>query len=169
MIDKCALTESLTVCSFVFVEFISPAVMVPENRLETMLKQAVDHQIKNCFYHDNRNTSKSLYSDHVCDKYVRFSYISNACFCYLPQYACWQCSQLIHVRIKYRTGIPTVTRQVLERHTNEVWYISFSHDGKYLASASADSKIIIWNLEVKSVRNVGHFTLWSLFLTRLSY
>ncbi|KAG0295600.1 hypothetical protein BGZ97_004794 [Linnemannia gamsii] len=94
-------------------KFISPAVMVPENRLETMLKQAMDHQIKNCFYHDNRNTSKSLYSDHICDK----------------------------------TGIPTVTRQVLERHTNEVWYISFSHDGKYLASASADSKIIIWNLE----------------------
>lgn len=44
--------------------------MVPENRLETMLKQAVDHQIKNCFYHDNRNTSKSLYSDHICDKYA---------------------------------------------------------------------------------------------------
>ncbi|KAG0264421.1 hypothetical protein BG011_006897 [Mortierella polycephala] len=46
-------------------KFISPAVMVPENRLETMLKQAVELQIKNCFYHDNRNVSSSLYSDHT--------------------------------------------------------------------------------------------------------
>ncbi|KAI8605976.1 WD40-repeat-containing domain protein [Dissophora ornata] len=94
-------------------KFISPAVMVPENRLETMLTQAVEMQIKNCFYHDNRNTSNSLYSDHVCDK----------------------------------TGIPSVSHHVLDGHTNEVWYISFSHDGKYLASASADHRVIIWNLE----------------------
>ncbi|KAI7824683.1 WD40-repeat-containing domain protein [Gamsiella multidivaricata] len=94
-------------------KYISPAVMVPENRLETMLKQAVELQIKNCLYHDNRNTTNSLYSDHICDK----------------------------------TGIPSISRQVLDGHTNEVWYISFSHDGRYLASASADHRIIIWNLE----------------------
>ncbi|KAI1306428.1 hypothetical protein EDD11_004759 [Mortierella claussenii] len=94
-------------------EYISPAVMVPENRLETMLKQAVESQIKNCFYHNHRNTSNSLYSDHACEK----------------------------------TGIPSVSRQVLVGHSNEVWYISFSHDGRYLASASLDTKIIIWSLE----------------------
>ncbi|KAG0001041.1 hypothetical protein BGZ65_003846, partial [Modicella reniformis] len=94
-------------------KYISPAVMVPESRLETMLKQATELQTMNCFYHDNRNTTSSLYSDHVCEK----------------------------------TGIPTVSRRVLDSHTNEVWYISFSHDGRYLASASADRRIIIWNLE----------------------
>ncbi|KAG0198512.1 hypothetical protein BGX28_008047 [Mortierella sp. GBA30] len=94
-------------------KFISPAVMVPENRLETMLKQAAELQIKNCYYHDNRNTSNSLYSDHVCNK----------------------------------SGVPTVTRHVLDSHTHEVWYITFSHDGRYLASASADSRVIIWSLE----------------------
>ncbi|KAF9354010.1 hypothetical protein BGX26_008228 [Mortierella sp. AD094] len=94
-------------------KYISPAVMVPENRLETMLKQAVELQIKNCIYHDSRNTTNSLYSDHVCDK----------------------------------IGVPSVTRQVLDGHNKEVWYISFSHDGRYLASASEDSKIIIWDLE----------------------
>ncbi|KAF9362637.1 hypothetical protein BGX34_005779 [Mortierella sp. NVP85] len=46
-----------------------------------------------------------------------------------------------------RTGIPTVTRRVLEGHVNEVWHISFSHNGRFLASASADRRIIIWNLE----------------------
>lgn len=44
--------------------------MVPENRLETMLKQAIEMQVVNCFYHDNRNTSSTLYSDHKCEKYV---------------------------------------------------------------------------------------------------
>lgn len=44
--------------------------MVPENRLETMLKQAIELQIANCLYHDNRNMSCTLYSDHVCEKYV---------------------------------------------------------------------------------------------------
>ncbi|KAG0350937.1 hypothetical protein BG005_009555, partial [Podila minutissima] len=95
-------------------KFISPAVMVPEHRLETLLKQATEQQIKNCFYHDSRSDAPySLYSDHVCDK----------------------------------VGIPSVTRQVLEGHTNEVWYISFSHDGKYLASTSVDFRVIIWDLE----------------------
>ncbi|KAF9379455.1 hypothetical protein CPB97_008950 [Podila verticillata] len=95
-------------------KFISPAVMVPEHRLETLLKQANEQQIKNCFYHDSRNDAPySLYSDHVCDK----------------------------------VGVPSVTRQVLEGHTNEVWYISFSHDGKYLASTSVDYRVIIWDLE----------------------
>ncbi len=50
------------------IEYISPAIMVPEHRLETMLKQAADLQIKNCYYHDNRNASTSLYSDHLCKK-----------------------------------------------------------------------------------------------------
>lgn len=59
----------LTVLSICFLEFISPAVMVPEHRLETLLKQANEQQIKNCFYHDSRNDAPySLYSDHVCDK-----------------------------------------------------------------------------------------------------
>ncbi|KAG0326134.1 hypothetical protein BG004_003035 [Podila humilis] len=95
-------------------KFISPSVMVPEHRLETLLKQAREQQIKHCFYHDSRNKAPfSLYSDHICDK----------------------------------AGIPSVTRQVLEGHTNEVWYISFSHDGKYLASTSVDYRVIIWNME----------------------
>ncbi|KAF9318920.1 hypothetical protein BG003_010336 [Podila horticola] len=94
-------------------KLISPAIMVPENRLENMLQQAVELQVNNCLYHDIRNDTRSLYSDHVCDK----------------------------------AGIPSVTRKVLEEHTNEVWYVSFSHDGRFLASASADSRIIIWNVQ----------------------
>jgi len=42
--------------------------------------------------------------------------------------------------------LPTVTKLILEKHTDEVWYIRFSHDGKYLASASKDATIVLWNV-----------------------
>ncbi|KAF9426877.1 hypothetical protein BGZ94_005875 [Podila epigama] len=106
-------------------KFISPAVMVPENRLETLLKQAIELQTKNCVYHDSHgDASYSLYSDHVCDS----------------------------------VGIPSVTCQILEGHTNEVWYIAFSHDGRYLASTSVDNRVIIWDMETFEVVHtlLGH-------------
>eukprot|EP00245_Coleochaete_scutata_P004659 TRINITY_DN17460_c0_g1_i1.p1 TRINITY_DN17460_c0_g1~~TRINITY_DN17460_c0_g1_i1.p1 ORF type:complete len:617 (+),score=102.56 TRINITY_DN17460_c0_g1_i1:313-2163(+) len=60
-----------------------------------------------------------------------------------------------------RDQIPRETVQVLEDHTNEVWYLQFSHDGKRLASASMDKTAIIWEVveEDKLVvqhRLVGH-------------
>ncbi|CAM6099990.1 unnamed protein product [Calypogeia fissa] len=45
-----------------------------------------------------------------------------------------------------RDQIPTKTLQVLEEHDNEVWFLQFSHDGKYLASASKDCTAIIWEV-----------------------
>ncbi|KAF9579929.1 hypothetical protein BGW38_003604, partial [Lunasporangiospora selenospora] len=88
-------------------------IMVPELRLEKLLQQAVEIQSKNCSYHDSRNATNSLYSDHHCNK----------------------------------TGIPSITRKILTAHEDEVWCIAFSHDGRYLASTSADNSIIIWSLE----------------------
>ncbi|KAI5075350.1 hypothetical protein GOP47_0009924 [Adiantum capillus-veneris] len=45
-----------------------------------------------------------------------------------------------------RDQIPNQTLQVLEVHDNEVWFLQFSHDGKYLASASKDCTAIIWEV-----------------------
>jgi len=46
---------------------ISPSVMIPENRLSTLLHQAKLLQVSQCLYH---NTSQpiTLYTNHVCDK-----------------------------------------------------------------------------------------------------
>ncbi|MCO5612491.1 hypothetical protein L7F22_066759 [Adiantum nelumboides] len=45
-----------------------------------------------------------------------------------------------------RDQIPNQTLQVLEIHDNEVWFLQFSHNGKYLASASKDCTAIIWEV-----------------------
>ncbi|KAG2172770.1 hypothetical protein INT43_000117 [Umbelopsis isabellina] len=47
--------------------FISPTVMVPEHRLNTLLHQSFDQQLNYCLYHNNDEENFSLYSDHVCD------------------------------------------------------------------------------------------------------
>lgn len=40
--------------------------------------------------------------------------------------------------------LPTLLSQVLENHTDEVWALQFSHDGRYLASAAKDGAVILW-------------------------
>lgn len=43
--------------------------------------------------------------------------------------------------------IPSRTLQVLHAHHDEVWFIQFSNNGKYLASASNDKSAIIWEVD----------------------
>jgi hypothetical protein len=43
--------------------------MVPENRLDTLLKQAVAHQQAMCTYHNTDDSQVSLLADHKCDRY----------------------------------------------------------------------------------------------------
>ncbi|KAL8150645.1 hypothetical protein V2J09_020453 [Rumex salicifolius] len=45
-----------------------------------------------------------------------------------------------------KSQIPSRTLQVLQAHNDEVWYLQFSHNGKYLASASKDESTIIWEV-----------------------
>ncbi|KAI3987563.1 hypothetical protein MKX01_021475 [Papaver californicum] len=52
--------------------------------------------------------------------------------------------------------IPSRTLQVLESHNDEVWFLMFSHDGKYLASSSNDQSAIIWEVNGDSVVTLKH-------------
>ncbi|KAL8150646.1 hypothetical protein V2J09_020454 [Rumex salicifolius] len=45
-----------------------------------------------------------------------------------------------------KSQIPSRTLQILQGHNDEVWYLQFSHNGKYLASASKDESTIIWEV-----------------------
>ncbi|KAJ3053232.1 hypothetical protein HK097_004741 [Rhizophlyctis rosea] len=42
---------------------------------------------------------------------------------------------------------PSTTTHVFEEHADEVWFVSFSNNGLYLASASKDATAIIWDME----------------------
>ncbi|KAJ1546499.1 hypothetical protein HK096_005016 [Nowakowskiella sp. JEL0078] len=117
---------------------IPSSLMIPDQRLESILTQFTNFQKLKCLYHDS-NEHISLYRDHLCDRWVVFI-----------------------------TNFPTVTRKVLVEHTDEVWIVAFSNKGEYLASAGKDNKTIVWNAENWSPLHIlkGHeiapnFVAWS--------
>ncbi|CAA0837074.1 transducin family protein / WD-40 repeat family protein [Striga hermonthica] len=55
-----------------------------------------------------------------------------------------------------RDQIPCQTLQILQEHSNEVWFLQFSHNGKYLASSSSDCLVIIWEVKADSQVSVRH-------------
>lgn len=44
-----------------------------------------------------------------------------------------------------RDQLPQKVLYRLAGHTDEVWYVQFSHNGQYLASASKDATVIVWD------------------------
>ncbi|EOA20242.1 hypothetical protein CARUB_v10000543mg [Capsella rubella] len=52
--------------------------------------------------------------------------------------------------------IPSQTVQILASHTDEVWFLQFSHNGKYLASSSKDQTAIIWEINVDGQISLKH-------------
>ncbi|KAA8528888.1 hypothetical protein F0562_033624 [Nyssa sinensis] len=46
-----------------------------------------------------------------------------------------------------RNQIPSQTLQILRAHKDEVWFLQFSHNGKYMASSSKDQSAIIWEVK----------------------
>lgn len=51
--------------------------------------------------------------------------------------------------------IPSQTIQILQSHQGEVWYLKFSHNGRYLASSSEDKSAIIWEV-IEDGLNLKH-------------
>ncbi|PCG92907.1 Hypothetical protein PENO1_086220 [Penicillium occitanis (nom. inval.)] len=90
--------------------FISPAVMIPDHRLASLLDQVKSNWVNQCLFH-NTAQSPSLYSDHMCD----------------------------------RNAFPRHSSMQLTRHSNEVWYVEFSHDGTKLVTTSKDKSVIIYD------------------------
>jgi WD40 repeat protein len=51
-----------------------------------------------------------------------------------------------------RKSLPTQRLETLQYHDNEVWYLAFSHNGKYLATASADRTVFIFDVQKRFAR-----------------
>eukprot|EP00050_Salpingoeca_kvevrii_P011328 m.14535 g.14535 ORF g.14535 m.14535 type:complete len:536 (+) comp3375_c0_seq2:217-1824(+) len=75
---------------------------------------------------------------------------------------------LLHDHRCGRQSVPTRVTGILRGHSDEVWQIAFSHDGKRLASASKDGTCIIWDVATqKSIHKLQYhsaavnFVAWS--------
>ena len=44
--------------------------------------------------------------------------------------------------------------QILQEHNDEVWFCKFSPDGRFLASGSKDSTVIVWDVDMVRVGGV---------------
>ncbi|KAJ0951396.1 putative transcription factor WD40-like family [Helianthus annuus] len=55
-----------------------------------------------------------------------------------------------------RSQIPSETLQILQEHQDEVWFVQFSHNGKFLASCSKDKSAIIWEVSLDGRLVVKH-------------
>ena len=82
------------------VALMPPTVMLPPNRLLTLLGQAVQLQADRCFYHNTKTVmnveSVSLLTDHVCSKSVQ-------------QFSDLLTNSIVHLFIRslFKTGRPT--------------------------------------------------------------
>ena len=89
---------------------ISPSVMIPERRLETLLDSLQRNQILGCQYH-NTTIQPSLYTDHECSA----------------------------------DDFPLQSLIELRNHSDEVWFLEFSHDGRMLATAGKDGLVCVYD------------------------
>lgn len=64
---------------------------------------------------------------------------------------CWEVPHLSHLSQISDHCFPSKTVKVLESHTDEVWYVAFSNNGRYLASVSKDQTCVVWNMSVRKL------------------
>jgi WD40 repeat protein len=65
-------------------------------------------------------------------------------------------TSLLHDQTGERADFPLENTQKLTAHTDEVWNIVWSWDGKMLASAGRDKKAFVWKIGVRpSARSSG--------------
>lgn len=101
-------------------KYAPPLMMLPSNRLQTLLSQAVQLQRTRCTLHrdycsdDMENID--LKHDHVCkaDKF------------------------------------PINCREVFDAHKGEIWYCQFSNDGTKLATGGHGGDVRIWDVDAKN-------------------
>ncbi|BCR89816.1 uncharacterized protein ACHE_51014A [Aspergillus chevalieri] len=135
-------------------KFISPSVMIPDNRLAILLDHVKKNQINQCLYH-NTATPPSLYSDHMCDK-ADFP-LQTAIELSQHSDEVWFC-EFSHDGTKLVTAgrdrsviiYDTSTFDVLHKlteHDDGVAQASWSPDDTKLITCSQDKVARVWNVE----------------------
>lgn len=103
--------------------YLPSSLMVPPQRLMTLLNQAALRQMDQCLFHntaygDSPLESISLLLDHTCSK----------------------------------DQFPCTTSQILSDHAEDVWFCRFSPDGSRLATGAKDGSLIIYDVDKETYR-----------------
>ena len=97
--------------------FLPPSAMVPPKRLSQLLNQAVQKQADQCMFH-NMQLEPGI-----------------------------EAYSLLTDHVCTNSQFPSECVSTLDDHSDEVLHVSFSHNGKRLASGSKDTSVIIWDTE----------------------
>ncbi|SCU96455.1 LADA_0H01024g1_1 [Lachancea dasiensis] len=121
-------------------KYIDPNDLVPRGRLLTLLSQAIKYQNSQ----DVLNFDDDDYDDDV-DNNNNSNNSGHSVRSGSRHYNLLQDNSSTSHRISFDT------EKMLTQNADEIWYLEFSPDGKYLASASADSltdrKVLIYDVE----------------------
>lgn len=131
--------------------FLPPSIMLPSRRLMSLLHQAAELQTERCLYH---NSSGPIELDASClavDHQASLSLVFEMNPLLHPRFSLWlQCS---------KDNFPHETIQVLNDHSEEVWFCRFSPDGLKLATGSKDLTLIIWDFDPLTLKLKHNKTL----------
>ncbi|EPS60063.1 hypothetical protein M569_14740 [Genlisea aurea] len=115
-------------------KLLPPTVIIPENRLVHLVEQALDLQRDACRYHNSSVGEMSLLTDHQCGKdHIPCQTHQSSVFYVV-------CIGAGHSEMMLDCCL------VLHEHGDEVWFVQFSRNGKYLASSSGNCIVIIWEV-----------------------
>ncbi|KYR01089.1 WD repeat protein [Tieghemostelium lacteum] len=157
-------------------KYVSSEVLLPEKRLEHLIKESIQHQIGKCLYHNTNEPYISLFKDHVCSKdqmmpsearftlkdkhrdevwFIKFSHNG------LKLASCSKDNLIIIWDMSgvYKSNpIEPKPLHILQGHTKEVSYLAWSPDDQFLLSASYDHNIKLWNMNGQCLRTFSKHT-----------
>ncbi|SGZ22426.1 BQ5605_C022g09486 [Microbotryum silenes-dioicae] len=136
-------------------DYISPDLMIPQRRLETLFEQAKIHQQRQCVFHIHNDSFTSLLADCKCDPHAFPSTTTHILhehtdeiwrleFSHSGEYLATAGRDRLAVIWKVSTGF--TLDKVLREHSDPVSCIAWSPDDTILLTA-AESVIKMWNTE----------------------
>ncbi|KAI0242573.1 hypothetical protein L0F63_000737 [Massospora cicadina] len=131
---------------------VSPSIMLPSRRLRTLLNQAMAHQRRECFYHNEPETFQSLFADHMCGRskypgtlaYVIEDHADEVWHIAFSNSGRYLASASKDFTAKVWSLESHQNLLTLSGHTDSVSYVAWSHNDLYLLTCGNDKVVRLW-------------------------